>query len=87
LTRFLAKELRSDKIQVNCVSFGALEGRAMTLYPEAERVRRASEARSLGQRRATELEAARVQLMLLGPEADSLTGSVVRADRGLLLGD
>ncbi|HET9959028.1 MAG TPA: SDR family oxidoreductase [Polyangiaceae bacterium] len=85
LTRFLAKELLNDNIQVNCLSFGALEGKTMSLYPEAERIRRATEARSQGQRRMTELEAARAQLLFLSPDADSITGSTLRIDRGMML--
>lgn len=85
LTRFMAKELFDDNIQVNCVSFSALEGHAMTLYPEAERFRITTEQHSQGQRRMTELEAARAQLLLLRRDADSLTGSVVRIDRGMML--
>jgi enoyl-[acyl-carrier protein] reductase III len=85
LTRFLAKELMPDNIQVNCVSLGALEGQAMSLYPEVERIVTTTEARSLGGRRMTELEAAEAQLLLLGRQADSITGSVFRVDRGMLL--
>ncbi len=85
LTRFMAKELFDDNIQVNCASFAALEGQAMTLYPEAERFRIMTEQRSQGRRRMTELEAARAQLLLLRQEADSLTGSVIRIDRGMML--
>jgi enoyl-[acyl-carrier protein] reductase III len=85
LTRFLAKELMAENIQVNCISLGALDGQVMGLYPEAERIIAAAEASSLGQRRMTELEAARIQLSLLGPEMDSVTGALFRADRGMLL--
>jgi enoyl-[acyl-carrier-protein] reductase (NADH) len=74
-----------DNIQVNCVSLGALEGQAMSLYPEVERIVTTTEARSLGGRRMTELEAAEAQLLLLGRQADSITGSVFRVDRGMLL--
>lgn len=85
LTRFLAKEFLADNIQVNCLSFGALEGQAMSLYPESTRIRDATQARSQGKRWMTELEAVQAQLLFLRPDIDSMTGSVIRVDRGMML--
>jgi NAD(P)-dependent dehydrogenase (short-subunit alcohol dehydrogenase family) len=85
LTRFLARELLPARITVNCVSFASLDGDVMELYPEALRVKRAVADISLDGRRTDNEEAARVLAMLLGPDAASLTGAVIRADRGFLV--
>ena len=85
LTRFVAKEVLDDNIQVNCIALGALEGDIMNAYPEADRIIAMTESRSQGRRRCTELEAAKAQAFLLSSAADSITGSVLRMDRGMCI--
>jgi NAD(P)-dependent dehydrogenase (short-subunit alcohol dehydrogenase family)/acyl carrier protein len=86
LTRFLAKELLSEGVAVNGVSFASLDGEVMRLYPEAERINGWVERASLHGRRSDDAEAARVLAMLLGDAAAPVTGAILRFDRGFCLG-
>ena len=80
LTRYLAVDLGSHNIQVNCVSAGPVYGDLLNHYPDHQRLIPYWESITPGQRLGNEQSIARVVRFLLSPESAMMNGSVVLVD-------
>ena len=94
LTQTLAGEWGSNKIRVNCICPGAVEGdrierviraRAEAMGAPYEDVRKGFTATAAMQRMVTEEEVARVALFLAGELSSGVTGQTINVDAGSIM--
>ncbi|MFF2952814.1 cytochrome P450 [Kitasatospora sp. NPDC057965] len=86
MTRYLAVDYARDGIRVNTAAAGLLRSEVVGLFPDAERMQRATiEATPMGRLGHPE-ELAEVVAFLASPRSSWITGQVILADGGLSTG-
>ncbi|MFB8198364.1 cytochrome P450 [Kitasatospora purpeofusca] len=86
MTRYLAVDYARDGIRVNTAAAGMLYSEVVDLFPDAERMQRATiEATPMGRLGHPE-ELAEVVAFLASPRSSWITGQVILADGGLSTG-
>ncbi|MFB6888374.1 cytochrome P450 [Kitasatospora sp. NPDC056327] len=86
MTRYLAVDYARDGIRVNTAAAGMLQSEVVGLFPDAERMQRATiEATPMGRLGHPE-ELAEVVAFLASPRSSWITGQVILADGGLSTG-
>ncbi len=85
LVRYLAVELASKNISVNCVSGGPIMTDAIKMFPKFELMKEESIKRTPAGRLGEPADLAKVVLFLLSDESDWIVGQTLIADGGLSL--
>jgi enoyl-[acyl-carrier protein] reductase III len=85
LTRYLAVELASMNIAVNCVSGGIVETEALRFFPVGEEMLRAAEESTPAGRLLTPQDIANVVAFLCSEESSMIRGQTIIVDGGLSL--
>lgn len=85
LTRYLAVELASDKITVNCVSGSVVDTEALNYFQSKEQMLQAGRERTPAGRMITPEDLAATVGFLCSPEAEMIVGQSIVVDGGFSL--
>ena len=85
MVRYFAVELGPRRINVNCISAGAVHTDALDHFPEMDKTLQRLEEKLPYHRMVTPDDVANLALFLCSPEAEMIRGQTVRVDGGVTL--